>query len=209
MLGEVGALQDALDPLIPEDFDYTLLVGSEAVSARFSLHLDESPAGGSDDGTLDAARSLFDQLRLLDWEERRRTAKKNARVFEHIMRGIQRVQAPLPSAKQLQRAFREEAKEFVKAKRRNAERICVLYWEEAGGLKERDFSSGEALREALPDLVGNGAEVVTMTAFGKPLPAERIDALKAEAIRVFGDRPIPRFDDPEEDSKRELPLPPS
>ncbi len=51
------------------------------------------------------------------------------------MRTMQRVHAPLPSAKQLQHAFREEAKEFVRAKRREADRICLLYWEEEGGIE--------------------------------------------------------------------------
>ena len=191
---EVTSLQETLNGLVPEDFDYYVILGLAAAPPKFGLSFDESPAGSMEDGTFDAERSLFDQLRLLNWEKREQIAWKNAVIFERLMRYIKRTSTPLPSAKQLQRTFREETRDFIKEKRGDLSKIHLMYWEEAGGLMELDFPGSDALREALPDLVGEGAEIVTVVAGGKPLPVERIDALKVEALKIFGDRPMPGFE---------------
>ena len=52
------------------------------------------------------------------------------------------------------------------------------------------------MRAALPDMVGEGAEIVTIVAYGKPLPAEKIDALKAAAIETYADQPLRKLDEP-------------
>ena len=112
---------------MPEDFDYYVILGMTGVPPKFGLSLDESPAGSAEDGTFDSARSLFDQLLLLDWEERARIADKNAVIFERLMRYIARTSTPLPSAKQFQRTFREETRDFIKEKRPDYSKItsCI------------------------------------------------------------------------------------
>ena len=61
----------------------------------------------------------------------------------------------------------------------------------AGAEPDESWCIGDA--KEFPDLVGEGAEIVTVVAYGRPLPVERIDVLKAEALKTFGDRPMPRY----------------
>ncbi len=202
---EVDALRQQLDALVPADFDYLVCFGSPDDPPLFDLSFDEAPAGNIGGTKFDPARPVCDQLRSLDWEDQRARAREDAAHWSEIMRGIERVTTPLAPAKQFQRLFREEMKDFIKEKRRDASKIHVLYWHEVDdGLNELDFPAGDALRAALPGLVGGGAEIVTMVAGGKPLPVEKIDALKAAAIKVYGDQPLDGQEDEWDDDAIEV-----
>ena len=101
---------------------------------------------------------------------------------------LDRVMSPLPSAKGLQKDFREPMRDFVKEKRRDFTKVHVLYWNEEDGLMEVEFADGPAFQEQLQGMVADGCGLIAVVAGGKPLPAERIDALKADAQRRAADK---------------------
>ena len=173
---EVEALQRTLNAAIPEDFDYFVFIGGEEGPA-FGLDSGRMPVSPEDDW--DPERSIIDQLRALDWEAMREQGKKGQAMME-VIALWQRMTRTLPAAKSLQRDHREEVKDFVREKRRDAGKIHVLYLDEAGELMEVDFETGDAFRDALPGMIGDGDDVFAIVANGKPLPVERIDALNAQ-----------------------------
>ena len=182
---EIASLQQAINATLPDDFDYFVFVAFPQLPASFSLHHQEMPAGGSDDGSFQPERSLIEQLREVDWEEQRAKAEDFQQEVDDVMQLEERMSAPLRPTKAVQREFREDAREFIKEKRVDAARIHVLYWDEEEGLRELSYDEGGALRAALPDMIARGAEVITIVAGGKPLSVERIDALNQEAQRFL------------------------
>ncbi len=174
--GEVEALQQTLNAAIPEDFDYFVFIGGEE-GPFFGLDSGRMPVSPEDDW--DPARSIIDQLRTFDWDAAREEGKKGQAMME-VMALWQRMTRTLPSAKSLQRNHREEVKDFIREKRRDAGKIHVLYLDEAGELMEVDFENGDAFRDVLPGMIGEGNDLFAVVANGKPLPVERIDALTAQ-----------------------------
>ena len=181
---EIDALQSALNGVIPEPFDYFVFLGGDE-EASFSINLDQMPAAGSIGGDFDAGRSIVEQVRELDWEEQRRLATEQRVQMKEIVYMLDRLAGPLPSARKWQREFREEIKDFVREKRRDAGKIHVLVWDEEEELMESEYADGEAFRAGLPGVIMEGGELLAVVAFGKPLPVERLDALKAEAQRTL------------------------
>ena len=191
----IASLQQAINAALPEDFDYFAFVGVSDEPPMFSLHYERMPAGGSVDGTFQPDRSLIEQLPEVNWEEQRAKAVKFQQTLDAIVEMNERTSGPLRSAKALQREFREEAREFIKEKRVDAGRIHVLYWDDEHELMEAAFDDGGALREALSGLIARGSEIITIIAWGKPLPVERIDTLKSEAQKTLRER-LEAGDDP-------------
>ena len=179
----VEFLQGAINAALPEDFDYFAICAIPDEPASFSLDYDRMPAGGSIDGTFLPERSLIEQLREVDWEEQRAKGRGFREKMDDIIRFHNVMSGSLRSAKVLQREFREDTKEFIKEKRKDAARIHVMYQDVEERMMEAAFEHGEALREMLPSLIAAEAEVITIVAGGKPLPVERIDALMHEAQR--------------------------
>ena len=52
-------------------------------------------------------------------------------------------------------------------------------------MMEAAFDDSEAFRVALPGMLADKLEIITVVAAGKPLPAARIDALNSEAQRTL------------------------
>ena len=179
----IDALQHALNEAVPEPFDYFVFLGGDD-EASFSIHYEQMPAAGSIGGDFDAERSIVEQVRELDWEQQREMAVAQRGQMDEIVSmldRLRRLESPLPSAKRWQREFREDIKDFVREKRRDAGKIHALVWDGEEGLRTGEHADGDAFRAALPDVILAGGEVLAVVAFGKPLPVERIDALKAEA----------------------------
>ncbi len=180
---EIDALQRALNGVVPEPFDYfVFLAGGEEPS--FNIQFENMPAGGD----FDAERSIVEQVRELDWEKQRASAVEQRDKMDEITYLLDRIARPLPPAKKWQREFREEIKDFVREKRRDAGKIHVLLWDEAEGLMESEYPDGDAFRAALPGVIVRGGELVSVVAGGKPLPVDRIDALKAAAQKAARER---------------------
>lgn len=200
----ITSLQRALNEVVPEPFDYFVFLGGDE-EASFSINFEQMPAAGSMGGDFDPARSIVEQVRELDWDEQRRLASEQHDRMDEIVYLLERIARPLPSAKKWQRQFREEIKDFVREKRREAGKIHVLIVDEAEGLLASEYADGDAFRAALPGVIVRGGEVVSVVAGGKPLPVERIDALKAEAQRHARERgPAENADQPADPSALDI-----
>ena len=177
-------MQRTLNEAVPEDFEYFAFVGGEE-GPYFGLDFERMPVGPG--GEWDPEQPLVDQLRAFDWEAARERGKEGRAMME-VISVLGRITRRLPSAKSLQRNHREEVRDFVREKRRDADKIHVLYLDEAEKLMEVEFESGDAFREALGGMIGNGEDVFAIVANGKPLPVERIDALNAQAQRTLNEQ---------------------
>lgn len=185
---EIDALQASINAVIPEDFDYFVFVGAVEDSPVFDLTFGITPVGDKGD-SYDKARSLLEQLPQTDWEAKRRLGNERDQTMREILYMLERKSAPLPSAKSLQKLYRDETRDFIKEKRPDATKIHVLYWNDVDGMMEADFADGEAFRTALPDMIADGDQLVTVVAYGKPLPVKRIDVLNTEAQAALRARP--------------------
>lgn len=186
---ELEAAREAINAAVPEDFDYYAFAGQPDEDPFFGLEGERMPVScGPADGEFEPDRSLVEQLREVNWAEARAKAAKLRKTMDGILYLTDKTSKPLRSTKSWQREFREETRDFVKEKRADAGRIHILYWDEEKGMMEADFADGEALREALPDFIAQEAEIIVIVAQGKPLPVERIDALKAQAQKTLRER---------------------
>ncbi len=181
---EVEALQRTFNTAIPEDFEYFVFIGGDE-GPGFGLDFGMTPVGPADDW--DPEQSLLDQLHTFDWEAAREQGKDGNAMME-VVSMLERITRQLPAAKSLQRDYRDEVKDFVRERRRDGDRIHVLYLDRAEELMEADFENGDAFRDALPGMIGDGNDLFALVANGKPLPAERIDALNAQAQRTLKER---------------------
>ena len=192
---ELASVRRSINETLPEGFDYFVFVGEPEEEPVFDLMFDQTPAASSQDDLFQPDRPLIEQLRELDWDELREEATNFNETMEGMRYLTEQASKPLPSAKGLQREFREETKDFVKAKRSDGDGIHLLYLDDAAGkLLEAKFADGEALRDSLPSLVARGMSVVALVAWGKPLPVERIDALMTEAQRALRERMTAEFE---------------
>ena len=182
---EIDDLQRALNAAIPEDFDYFVFIGGDE-GPFFGLEFERTPAGP--EGDWNPEQSILDQLGPFDWEGAREKARSGGETMQNLIALLDRIEHKPPSAKGLQRDYREEVKDFVREKRRDAEKVHVLYLSAKKELMEVAFEDGEAFRDMLPGMVSRGEGVFGVVVHGKPLPVERIDALNAQAHRTFQER---------------------
>lgn len=162
--------------------------------------------------------SIFEQLESVDWDEMRGRAISGCQVFDRLKEMAQDTPPALPSTKQLQRAFRDDMKAWVKEKRKDAAHVHVYTWREEMEMDEEeaqaileDFGE-EALADArenedgfhdftfdtLEEFIGElsnlimpmGFQVITVVANGKPIPVKQIDQMKRETLRKLEDMPI-------------------
>ena len=189
---EIDDLQRALNAAIPEDFEYFVFIGGDE-GPFFGLDFERHPTGP--EGDWNPEQSILDQLGPLDWEAAREKARSGGETMQEIITLLDRMEHKPPPAKGLQRDYREEVKDFVREKRRDAGKIHVLYLSAKEELMEVAFEDGEAFRDMLPGMVGRGEDVFGVVAYGKPLPVERIDALNAQAHLTFKERFREEYDE--------------
>ncbi len=185
---EVETLRQAINEVVPEDFDYYAFAGDPEEEPSFGLDLDRAPAASSHDGSLQPDRSLIEQLRTLSWDEVHAKAGEFEQSMDNLRDLTERLHEPLRPAKTLQREFRDETRDFIKEKRKDADQIHLMYWDDEHGLMEMHFATAEELREMLPSVIARRGETVTVVAWGKPLPVERIDGLMAQAQDTLRER---------------------
>jgi hypothetical protein len=203
---DIRSLQGEINAVIPDDFDYVVFLGSSEEEPLFTLEFENWPTTKPDERPFAPEQSILEQLRALDWEEQRRASAESRQQMKEIMAMMEWLTKPLPSAKRLQREYREEMKDFIKEKRRDASKTHVLYLQDDGELMEADFADREAFRTALPDMIFlDSAEIITVVTDGKPLPVEKIDALKAKAQAQRKEQIYSKLD--EEEAKLEGPPP--
>ncbi len=180
----LAPLWKELNQLVPSGIDYALtLSANEAV-----LYLASPVTTQSFPLRKDA--SLPEQLHAIEWDKLR-TAPPPAELFFSASF----------STKTLQRLFREDVRQWIREVRKDANRIHILYYDEAPEFDEElddeeddgprldtlSFPNMTVFLEELESLMRNARCLVSVVSEGKPWSVERIDRLKREiANRLQG-----------------------
>jgi hypothetical protein len=186
---EIEALRRKINAAMPDDFSYMLSLGDD--SADLHLEYDNGPQvkfGRSHEW--DQRRSVIDQLTEFDWETERQQAIAGTEVFDEMIAHARHAPAELPSTKEIQKAFREEMKEFITSKRRDSSNVWALMWREDESLREERFESLDSFRRDLPDLMTVRYLIIAVVSTGKSLSREEIDRFKTEALKELEESPI-------------------
>jgi len=195
-LGQIGQLRSEiekiraeLDRVFPDDFDYALHLGEN--EPTLCIEYDNGAmSGASRSHPWKTAESIFDQLREFDWDAERAWAISSTEIFDQLAEAAKHIPQDIPSTKALRKAFRDEAKTFVKEKRRDDSQVYVLSFCEDEGLCPRSYKQFEDFTWDLPNLMTCQYHVVSVVRDGKPLRDSEIDELKRHALTELEDMPI-------------------
>ena len=86
--------------------------------------------------------------------------------------------------------FPKAVAEFVGKKREDWTGVHVLLWNDEYGTHEERFENMAVLCRNLWDIMGRQIWVIAMIVDGKPLPVEKIEELKQQALKELEDMPI-------------------
>lgn len=187
--GEIEALRVRINDVVPDDFSYTMFLGDD--EPGFMLEYNDGPSTGSFGGNeWESGRRLVEQLKELNWMAERERAIAGCQMFDEIRAGAENSPSRLPPTKQIQKTFREEMREFVRTKRKDASKVHVLMWRDDEGMREEAYDNLESLCRELPDIMTVHYLVITVVAAGKPVSVERIEDLKKRAVKELEDMPI-------------------
>ena len=82
-------------------------------------------------------------------------------------------------------------KEFVKSKRKDTSKVHVLVWSEGDEvLAPEEFADMAAFCDVLPDMMATQHLIIAVVADGKPLPEQKIEKLKQQALKELEDMPM-------------------
>ena len=186
---EINDLRKALNGVIPDDFGYLLCLG-DGEPALMLQYGNGSMTGACRGRHWKEAVSIFEQLRDLDWDDERKWAIQGTETFDVIAAMAKELPVMIPLTKALQKEFFDPVKAYIKEKRRDASRVYALLWDGEESLFDEDFGDVKAFERELPDIMTHMLYVLTVVAEGKPMPAEKIDRLKKEALHKLEDMPI-------------------
>ena len=185
----IGALRARVNEVVPDDFHYTICLGDE--EPGFMMEYNDGASTGFFGGhEWDSGRCIIEQLKELDWMAERERAISGCQMFDEMRAQAEESPSHLPPTKVIQKTFRSEMRDFVKTKRKDASRVHVLMWREDEGMREETYDSLESFCRELPDIMTVHYLVITVVAGGKPLPVERIEAVKGQAVKELEDMPI-------------------
>jgi hypothetical protein len=179
-----------LNQTMPDDFGYQIFLG-DADPHLIITYSDGAQTEGNCPVEWDLKRSIFDQLPGIKWDDLRAFALTNGQIFDQMIEAAKHRPAALPSTKQLQKGFREAMKEFVKSKRKDTSKVHVLVWSEGDEvLAPEEFADMAAFCDVLPDMMATQHLIIAVVADGKPLPEQKIEKLKQQALKELEDMPM-------------------
>lgn len=193
--GELEELCRKLDAAIPDDFEYQIVLGDDRADVLV-VYNDGVQTQANCPMEWDEKRSIFDQLKEVDWGTERAEVLARCQSIDVLKEEAKDRPATLPSTKQLQKAFRSKMKAFVREKREDASRVHVMMYREDNGLnpecglKEETYGTVEEFARDLYNIMTVQYWVIAVVADGKPLPVMKIDALKKQALKELEGMPI-------------------
>jgi hypothetical protein len=186
---EIEAFRGKVNEVVPNDFNWTVSLSDD--SPDFRIEYNDGPQTGFFHGhEWQSGRCIIEQLKEFDWEGERHEAISACQMFDDIRATAEHSPEGLPPTKEIQKAFRDEMKEFVKTKRNDASQVHVMLFRDDEGIKEETYDDMKSLCQELPDIMTVHYLVVTVVADGKPLPVERIESLKKHALKELEGMPI-------------------
>ena len=186
---EIEAFRGKVNEVVPNDFNWTVFLGDD--SPYFMIEYNDGPQTGFFRGhEWQLGRCMIEQLKDFDWEGERHEAISGCQIFDDIRANAEHSPSRLPPTKAIQKEFRDEMKEFVTAKRKDASKVHVMLLRDDEGIKEGTYDDMKSFCRELPEIMTVHYLVVTVVADGKPLPVERIESFKKQALKDLEDMPI-------------------
>ena len=192
---DLEELRLKLNQALPDDFGYRILLGNTA--PYFTITYSDGPqTEGNCPVEWDLERSIFDQLSGIKWDDLRAFALANGQIFDQMIEEAKKRPSALPSTKQLQKDFAPVVKTFVEAKQKDTSKVHVLAWcgdQLSNGdlaVMTTEFAGMKAFCKVLPDIMATQQLIIAVMADGKPLPAQKIEKLKQQALKELKGMPI-------------------
>ena len=188
---EIEKLRGEMNEVVPNDFTYSLDLGNDSPGLMIEYE-DGSQTGFFRGHDWQPNRSIIEQLKEFNWEAEREQALAGCQIFDAMKEDAKHLPSRLPSTKELQKAFRVEMKDFLKAKRKDLRGVHVLMWRDDEGVKVESFEDQASFRRDLPDIMTVQYLVIAVVADGKPMSREGLEILKKKAIAELEDMPNSR-----------------
>jgi hypothetical protein len=186
---EIEKLRREINEVVPNDFTYSLDLGNDSPGLMIEYE-DGSQTGFFRGHDWRSDRSIIEQLREFNWDAERVQALAGCQIFDGMKDNAKHLPSRLPWTKELQKAFRVEMKEFLKAKRKDLRGVYVLMWRDDEGMKVESFEDQASFCRELPDIMTVQYLVIAVVADGKPMSREGLEILKKKAITELEDMPI-------------------
>lgn len=186
---DIEKLRGEINEVVPNDFTYSLDLGNDSPGLMIEYE-DGSQTGFFRGHGWQPNRSIIEQLEEFNWNAEREQALAGCQIFDAMKENAKHLPSRLPSTKELQKGFRVEMKEFLKAKRRDLRGVHVLMWRDDEGVKVESFEDQASFRRDLPDIMTVQYLVIAVVADGKPMSREGLEVLKKKAIAELEDMPI-------------------
>jgi len=178
-----------LNRVIPDDFSYSIYFGDR--EPYFGISFKDGVQSGSFRNTpCFEDETIAEAFSGIEWDEQRQGAMEECQIFDQIKERTAKVPARIPSTKRLRKVFAEEIKPWVKAVRKNADIVHVMMWREDEDLVKEEFGTLDAFADELPNIMTVQYQVVAVVTDGKPLPSEKVDAMKRRALKSLEGMPI-------------------
>jgi hypothetical protein len=135
---EIEVFRGKVNEVVPNDFDWALFLGDD--SPDFTIEYNDGPLTGFFRGhDWESERCIIEQLKGFDWEAERQQAISGCQVFDDLRANAEHWPSRLPPTKEIQKRFRDEMKEFVQTKRKDASRVHVMLWRDDEGVKDETY----------------------------------------------------------------------
>jgi len=186
---EIEKLRGEINEVVPNDFTYSLDLGNDSPGLMIEYE-DGSQTGFFRGHDWQPNRSIIEQLKEFNWDAEREQALAGCQIFDAMKENAKHLSSRLPSTKELQKAFRVEMKEFLKAKRKDLRGVHVLMWRGDEGVKVESFEDQASFGRDLPDIMTVQYMVIAVVVDGKPMSRDGLEILKGKAISELEDMPI-------------------
>jgi hypothetical protein len=186
---EIEQLRGEINEVVPNDFTYSFDLGDDCPGLMIEYE-DGSQTGFFRGHNWQLNRSIIEQLKEFNWDAEREQALAGCQIFDVMKENAKHLPSRLPSTRELQKAFRVEMKEFLKAKRQDLRGVHALMWRGDEGVKVESFEDQASFCRELPDIMTVQYLVIAVVADGKPMSREELEILKKKAISELEDMPI-------------------
>ena len=186
---EIEQLRNQINQVVPNDFEYILCLGDDSPDLLLEYG-DGAQTGFFRSHEWQPDRSIIEQLNGFNWDKEREQAIAGCQKFDAMKENAKHTPSRLPSTKEIQKAFRDEMKEFVRTKRKDSSKVHVMVWRDPEGVLEMSFKDVVSFIDELIDLMPTGHLIITVVADGKPIPVEKIELLKKKALKELEQMPI-------------------
>lgn len=180
--GKLEAICAQLDRLVPNDFNYSLILGDYNPDFRLEF-CDGGMMTASCPEPFAPKKSIFKQLEKVDWDKHRSFGMSGSQFFDGLRMLSEITEPKLPLTAHIQQEFRNELEVFAKKQRTGPEKFHLLLWRGDEGVQEQGCATLKDVQGAFVDLMTCGYSIIGVLTDGKLMEPEKIDEIKLEMLQ--------------------------